>query len=133
MASACLAGVYCRHDGKSKPHGELPRLFVMGKLFPFCPEVLAGLPTPREPMTLAGGDGDAVLSGAAKVMGESGTDHTSALLKGARTCVALAHAVRPKKIILKSKSPSCNCSPEGGFGVTAALLRREGFLLESAG
>ena len=50
LVSACLLGTPCRYDGASRPCGELARLEVLGhRLIPVCPEVMGGLPTPRDP------------------------------------------------------------------------------------
>lgn len=49
LVSKCLLGVPCRMDGKSKLVPEILRLYEEGKAVAVCPEVLGGLPTPREP------------------------------------------------------------------------------------
>ena len=57
LVSACLLGIPCRYDAKSKI-GEfgaekrsleeiLPALSERYELVPFCPEIYGGLPTPR--------------------------------------------------------------------------------------
>ena len=64
LVSACLLGTPCRYDGASRPCGELARLEVLGhRLIPVCPEVMGGLPTPRDP---AERQGDKVISCAGK-------------------------------------------------------------------
>ena len=48
--SACLLGEACRYDGRSKPCARVSELAGLGyDLFPVCPEVAGGLPTPRTP------------------------------------------------------------------------------------
>lgn len=48
--SACLLGEACRYDGRSKPCARVQELVGLGyDLFPVCPEVAGGLPTPRTP------------------------------------------------------------------------------------
>ncbi len=48
LVSACLAGVNCRYDGSNSGHEAIKQLVEDGKAIPVCPEVLAGLPTPRK-------------------------------------------------------------------------------------
>ncbi len=121
LISACLIGVNCRYDGRGKiNHGLLTRLKGRN-LLPVCPEQLGGLPTPRPPAMLVGGDGFMVLQGMARVLTvETELDVTSAFLKGAEQCAYLARILGVKKCILKSRSPSCGLGPVPG--VTAARL-----------
>ncbi|MFF0524363.1 DUF523 domain-containing protein [Actinomadura nitritigenes] len=138
LVSSCLAGRPVRYDGAAKPVGGglFERWRAEGRLVPFCPEVSGGLPVPRPPAEIVGGDGGAVLDGTARVVTEAGTDVTAAFLRGA--CLALAAAERAgaRIALLKEGSPSCGSgrvydgtfsgAPVPGTGVTTALLRREG-------
>ena len=47
LVSACLLGVCCRYDGKSKAYPAMLELLKDHELIPVCPEQLGGLPTPR--------------------------------------------------------------------------------------
>lgn len=49
LVSACLLGVACRYDGKSKEVERIKKLLSKYNLIPICPEQLGGLPTPRVP------------------------------------------------------------------------------------
>ena len=136
MISACLAGVNCVYDGSSKFHPVFAKMHKKGEALIFCPEVLGGLNIPHSPSEISGGDGFAVLEGRAKVLSKEGEDVTSFFLEGAKKVLALARKHRIKKAVLKSKSPSCGCGVihDGtfskklisGFGVTAALLKKNG-------
>ena len=135
LVSACLLGIRCRYDGGRLP--PLPRN-PEEVWIPVCPEQLGGLPTPRSPARIMGGDGEAVLEGKARVMNETGEDVTDRFLLGAEEVLRIAQALRVGKAILKERSPSCGVrwthNGEGlveGMGVTAALLHREGILLVS--
>lgn len=132
MASACLVGVMCRYNGESKTDDALAKLFMNGRIIPFCPEILAGLGVPRPEIRLEGGNGEEVLVGKARVVDEKGTDMTERVLEGARKTVEIAMAVSPEIIYLKSGSPSCGCGEGGIKGITAALLERD-FVLRSKG
>ncbi len=125
LVSACLLGLRTRYDGASK---AVPWLERKAKhLVPVCPEQLGGLPTPRPPAEIVGGDGLAVLEGQARVINAQGEDVTSAFVRGAEEVLRLAKLLKPTGIILKARSPSCGLSPK--IGVCAALLRLYGFSL----
>lgn len=134
LVSACLLGVNCRYDGKNALEPKLLELLKEDKIIPVCPEQLGGLPTPREPAWIVGGEGSDVLKGAAKVINQSGREVTQNFRLGAEEILRLAKLYGVKCAILKSKSPSCSCSGirepfsfdklKRGDGVTAALLKR---------
>lgn len=145
LVSACLLGVTCRYDGQSCPDAELRDLAAHGCVVPICPEVAGSLPTPRPPAEIehaaAGLDGAAVLDGQSRVVRSDGTDVSAQFITGARAALALAQKLGIQRAILKAFSPSCGVGriPDGRFagglvtgdGVTAALLRRAGFELQS--
>lgn len=134
LVSACLLGRACRYDGASKPSPAVARWLQArgGEVVAVCPEELGGLPTPRPAAWLSGGDGAAVLAGAARVVrGQDGADLTEAFRSGARR--ALAAAPDASAAVLKARSPSCGGGQtwiDGrvceGDGVFAALLRGRG-------
>ena len=106
VISACLAGMKVRYDGRDNLYPKIQQLVDEKKAVTVCPEVFGGLPTPRNPAEIIGGDGRDVLDGKATV------------------------------VILKQNSPSCgsdmiyngefNGTKVKGVGVTTALLRRNG-------
>ena len=126
LVSACLLGVPCRYDGKSKPVEVILELERQGyELIPVCPEVLGGLPTPRPPAECQP-DG--------RIVNQLGSDVTQHYQTGAQRALELAQAQGCTAAILKEKSPSCGCYEiyDGSFskrlvpgqGVTARLLRQ---------
>ena len=126
LCSACLLGIDCKWDGKSKPNEKVVELSRREILIPICPEQLGGLPTPREPSEQLGD----------KVTTKSGKDVTEQYSRGANETLKIARFYKIKKAILKQKSPSCGCGKtyDGTFtgklidgdGVTTALLKRNG-------
>lgn len=126
-----MAGRATRYDGQSRPDAKVIEFVERGGAVPVCPEALGGLPIPRPPVMLCGGDGAGVLDGTAKALEEGGLDRTEALVKGAREALRVAERHGIKKAVLKDGSPSCGItyfySPDGrisGRGVMAELLRR---------
>ena len=134
--SACLLGINCRFDGGNRKNKDAVEKSRTHDLIPICPEEAGGLPTPRPPVEIVGGDGYDVLDGKAKVLTADGHDKTAEFLKGAQQALELVQAQGVKCVILKAKSPSCGCGKiyDGTFsgtlisgdGVTTALLKRHG-------
>lgn len=126
LVSACLLGVRCRYDGKSKPHPAVERLMEQHTLIPVCGEILGGLPTPRVSAERQG----------ERVVTADGCDVTAAYRRGAEEVLRLAKRYGCKAAILKERSPSCGSGRiydgtftgtlTDGWGVTAELLRDHG-------
>ena len=127
LVSACLLGVCCRWDGGTNgPHPDVEALMKEHNLIPVCPEIMGGLPTPRDP---AERQGDKVISCAGK-------DVTKEYTKGAETALYFAKLNHVDFAVMKAKSPSCgkgliydgtftgNKIP--GNGVTVELLNANG-------
>ena len=140
LVSACLLGVRCRYDGAARPLRSFPEELAGAEMLPVCPEELGGLPTPRPPAELVGGDGEAVLDGRARALRADGTDVTAAFLRGAELAVRLARERGVRLACLKSGSPACGAGlthvggrAVPGLGVAAAALRRAGVRLIQAG
>lgn len=133
IVSACLLGTDCRYDGKSKPDRALIARLRAEGIVPVCPEQLGGLRTPRPPAEIVGGDGAAVLDGAARVINREDADVTENYVRGAEQVLALARRLGIETAYLKSNSPSCGFGRirrrgrlVDGMGVCAALLSRHG-------
>lgn len=137
LVSRCLLGERVRYDGGS--HGPFDRLEIWrreGRLVPVCPEVAGGLPTPRPPAEIPGGQGYRVLDGEIGVLTLAGEDVGAAFRAGAEAALALVRGHGIRIAVLKARSPSCGNREnyDGSFsgrrvpgeGVTAALLRRHG-------
>ncbi len=122
LVSACLLGVACRYDGKSKGVEKIIELSGKYNLIPVCPEQLGGLPTPRVPSERLDN----------RVVNSNGEDVTNEYKKGAEETLRLAKIFHCPLAILKAKSPSCGCGKiyDGSFsknliegnGITTDLL-----------
>jgi len=131
IVSACLLGFRTRYDGKTKADPTLLSLWPEKIFLPVPPEQLGGLPTPRPPAEIIGGDGLAVWEGKARVINRAGEDVTQAFLKGAEEVLRVVRILGVRKALLKSRSPSCGLNPK--LGVTAARLLAEGLRVEEWG
>ena len=139
LVSACLLGLSCRYDGGHNLCPALAAPAAAGLCLPVCPEQLGGLPTPRPPAEIAGGSGNDVLAGQAKILAQGGADLTPAFLRGTQQTLALVRATPVAAAILKARSPSCGVGAiydgtftrtlRNGHGVTAAALAELGMPL----
>lgn len=145
LVSACLLGRPVRYDGRAKSHLHreiLAQWQREGRVVPLCPEVAAGLPTPRpaaeiEPRR----DGSDVLRGDALIREETGGDVTDQYRRGAEIALETATANHCRFALLTDGSPSCGSifiysgafdgSARPGQGVVAALLGRHGVAVYS--
>ncbi|WP_329540778.1 DUF523 domain-containing protein [Streptomyces sp. NBC_01358] len=143
LVSACLRGVPCRFDGQGRASAEMTAALGGRAPVAFCPEAAAGLPTPRRPAEIVGGDGHDVLDGRARVVDDTGHDVTDAFVDGARRALEAAREAGCTEALLMARSPSCGRGAvyDGTFagelrregdGVTAALLERHGIAVRPA-
>lgn len=141
LISGCLAGFPVAIDGSSygmsldgAPWLRSPRI----RLVPTCPEHL-GIGTPRGMPDFHGGDGFAVLDGAARILDEHGTDLTDAMLRGATVARDLALREQVDFALLTDRSAACGSQVisvgcrydepidhRKGVGVLTAMLLRAG-------
>ena len=126
LCSACLIGVKCRYDGKSKPDMKVVELAKKEVLIPVCPEQMGGLSTPRQPAEQR----------RKRIFTKTGRDVTKNFARGAKQVLGLAKLFGIREAIFKQRSPSCGCGQvyDGTFsgkiingdGITTTLLKRNG-------
>ena len=134
LVSGCLNGPPIRYNQTnvvvSSPIWD--RWAAEGRLVAFCAELAAGMPIPRQPAEILGGDGTNVISGIATVAEDTGGDVTEQFLHGAQLAVAHAIANGCVAAVLTDGSPSCGSTyiydgsfgggTKDGTGVVAQLL-----------
>ncbi len=126
LISACLAGIPCRYDGKSKPNAKIMEMVKRGEALLVCPEQLGGLPIPRVPAEQRSD----------KVFAQDGRDVTQEFELGAQRVLEIVQKNNCKEAILKARSPSCGCGQvyDGTFSkklivgdrVLTKLLKKSG-------
>ena len=133
LISACLAGINCKFNGKNNllDSGVLDEISKKYHLLFVCPEVFAGLSTPREPAEMKEG----------LVVTKTAKDVSENFKFGAEICLKIAKLNGCKKAILKARSPSCGSGQiyDGSFtkklifgdGVAAKLLKENEILVFS--
>lgn len=131
LISACLIGDNTKYDGKNNYTSEVEKLFPLCDLVVVCPEVMGGLPTPRQPCEITGG----------KVYNRKGKDVTRCFESGAGLVLHIARENGVRFAVLKENSPSCGHRKiyDGTFssrlidgkGITASLLEKNGIRIFS--
>lgn len=131
-------GFKVRYNGSDKPliAATLERWQREQRLITHCPELAAGLVTPRLPAELFGGDGTAALNGQAKILESDGSDATQVYLLAAWLALKAAQENGCHFALMTDGSPTCGSQKvyDGRFqgktlpgkGVAAALLALHG-------
>jgi len=102
--SACLMGQNVRYDGGHKYNDLIEEtLKPIAQITTFCPEVAAGLGTPRPPVKLVKQSSTHAIR--AIGVNDSSLDVTDALVKTSQNYISLFANV--DGIIFKARSPSC--------------------------
>lgn len=124
--SACLLGENCKYNGKNNFSSKLEEILKNHDLVAICPEVLGGLPTPRDPAEIVG----------EIVRTKDGRSVDDEFKKGAKKAIELIKRSKVELVVLQSRSPSCGVGKiyDGSFtgklingdGIFAKLLKEEG-------
>ncbi|OXZ37027.1 hypothetical protein B9N56_07100 [Finegoldia magna] len=133
LISACLLGVDCKYNGSNNKLDDkiIHSLKEKYNLIPVCPEIMGGMPTPRNPVEISDG----------KVFDYDGEEFTKEFEKGSEEVVKLAKLYDATIAILKENSPSCgsnyiydgtfNHQKIKGMGIAAHKLSKENIKLFS--
>lgn len=127
LVSACLLGEKCKYSGGDNLDKELKDILKDHEVLAVCPEVMGGLPIPRECVEIREG----------KAYTKSGLDKTREFTLGAERALNAARDFNPDYVVLQPRSPSCgkgriydgtfSSSLIEGNGMTAQLLMDNGF------
>lgn len=143
LVSACLMGFKVRYNGSEKAQlaARLARLRDQQRLIVHCPELAAGLPTPRPPAEIVFASGDDVMQDRARVMEKNGQDATAHYQLAAWLALRAAQEAGCVAALLTDGSPTCGSQfiydgtfrgqRHPGMGVAAALLRQHGIAVFS--
>ena len=124
--SACLLGENCKYNGGNNYSEKVSKFVEEHELILVCPEVLGGLPTPRESAEIVNGI----------VSHKDGTSVDAEFRRGAEMALNIVKDNQVDVVILQSRSPSCGVNQiyDGSFtgkliprqGLFAALLQKNG-------
>lgn len=124
--SACLLGLNYKYNGRNNYSEKLEELLEKHEVIPICPEVLGGLPIPRDPSEIVKGE----------VLTNMGKSVDKEFKNGAKKALEIVKESGAELVILQSRSPSCGLGKiyDGSFtgrlvegdGVFVKLLKDEG-------
>ena len=108
--SACLLGENCKYNGGNNFSEKVSEFIKGHEVIPVCPEVLGGLPTPRESSEIVKG----------VVRHKDGTSVDEEFRRGAELALRQVIDNGVDLVILQSRSPSCGVKNvyDGSFSGT---------------
>lgn len=118
--SACLLGENCKYNGGNNYSVRVHDYVENHEVIPVCPEVLGGLPTPREPAEIVDGT----------VRRKDGTVVDEEFRRGAETALRIIQEQKAALVILQSRSPSCGMNTVYDGSFTGTLVRGNGVFAE---
>ena len=107
LVSACLMGRKCKYNGGSNDNARVAAFVTDKDVVEFCPEVMAGLGTPRTPVEIV----DGVL------MDRDGNNVDAALREAVERAMAQVREMDIDCAVLQSRSPTCGVNQvyDGSF------------------
>ena len=118
--SACLLGENCKYNGGNN-YSEKVSKFVEGhEVILVCPEVLGGLPTPRESAEIVNGI----------VSHKDGTSVDAEFRRGAEMALSIVKDNQVDLVVLQSRSPSCGVNQIYDGSFTGKLIPGQGLFAE---
>lgn len=127
LVSACLLGENCKFNGGNNDNQAVKNFLTNNQAVPICPELLAGLPTPRPPAEIVNG----------RVTEVTGQDVHERYQLGVREAMELIKDQSIDLAILQSCSPTCGVNQVydgqfvgrkiSGSGLFAQTLRENGY------
>lgn len=131
--SACLLGINYKYNGGNNYSEKLEKLLEKHKVIPICPEVLGGLPIPRDPSEIVNGE----------VLTDKGKSVDKEFRNGAKKALEIVKESGAELVVLQPRSPSCGLGKiyDGSFtgrlvdgdGVFVKLLKDEGIKVVDVG
>ena len=114
--SACLLGENCKYNGGNNFSEKVSEFIKGHEVIPVCPEVLGGLPTPRESSEIVKG----------VVRHKDGTSVDEEFRRGADLALKLVIDNDVELVILQSRSPSCGVKNVYDGSFSGTLIQGQG-------
>jgi len=129
VVSACLLGENCKYNGGNNFRESVARFADGKEVIPVCPEVLAGLGTPRVPIEIKNGI----------VTSQTGEVVDSQIREAVAKILEALSKEEIQCAVLKARSPTCGVKQvyDGSFsgtlvkgaGILAQALMEKGYLV----
>ena len=119
--SACLMGENCKCNGGNNLNQRVIDFIGNKEYIKICPEVLAGLGTPRVPIEIVNGE----------VISRDGVNVDKAIREAVEKILAMLKKEEIECVILKSRSPTCGVKEVYDGTFSGRLIKGEGTLAEA--
>ena len=119
--SACLMGENCKYNGGNNLNQRVIDFIGDKEYIKICPEVLAGLGTPRVPIEIVNGE----------VISRDGVNVDKAIRDAVEKILAMLKKEEIECVILKSRSPTCGVKEVYDGTFSGRLIKGEGTLAEA--
>ena len=127
LVSACILGENCKYNGKNNKNQKAIDLLKNNEIIPICPEVLAGMKTPRPCAEIING----------LVTDENGNNVHLEYVNAVNLALSKIQNEKIDLAILQSRSPTCGVNEiyDGSFkgnlisgmGLFAKALKEKGY------
>ena len=119
--SACLMGENCKYNGGNNLNARVIDFIGDKEYIKICPEVLAGLGTPRVPIEIVDGE----------VISRDGVNVDKEIREAVEKILAILKKEEIECVILKSRSPTCGVKEVYDGTFSGKLIKGEGTLAEA--
>ncbi|MEA4919808.1 MAG: DUF523 domain-containing protein [Clostridiaceae bacterium] len=116
LVSACILGENCKYNGKNNYNQKITEFLEDKEVITICPEMLAGLGTPRKCAEIVDG----------RVMDNEGNDVDQAFRKGVEIAVSQVKTEAVDLAVLQARSPTCGVNQVYDGSFSGALIKGEG-------
>lgn len=127
LVSACILGENCKYNGKSSRNQRAIDYLKDKEIIPICPEILAGMKTPRPCAEIVNGI----------VMDENGNNVHLEYVRAVEKALIQMKNEDIDLVILQSRSPTCGVNQvydgsfrgtlTAGMGLFAKALKQKGY------
>lgn len=128
LVSACIMGENCKYNGKNNKNSAAIHFLKDKEVISICPEVLAGMETPRPCAEIVNG----------RVVDENGNDVSLEYNKAVAVALSKIQNEEIDLVILQSRSPTCGVNQiydgsftgklVSGMGLFAKALKQKGYV-----
>lgn len=119
--SACLMGENCKYNGGNNLNQRVIDFIGDKEYIKICPEVLAGLGTPRVPIEIVNGE----------VISRDGVNVDKQIREAVEKILSMLKNEEIECVILKSRSPTCGVKEVYDGTFSGRLIKGEGTLAEA--